>query len=136
MTQELLVLTYALLLQFLQFFAVIIASNRQLGMGKTLSPRDRDRLGGGLEEHLNTKNARLYRALQNHFEGLVLFGLTVAVVSLADKNTGFSEICAWVYLIARVLYVPAYYFGLVPWRSLIWCTGFLATLFMLLSVFI
>ena len=136
MTPELEVLTYALLLQFLQFFAVVVTSNIQLGVAKTLSPRDRDRLGGPLEEQLNTRNARLLRALNNHFEGLILFGLTVAVISLADKNTGFSAICAWVYLAARILYVPAYYFGLVPWRSLIWSAGFLATFAMLLSVFI
>ena len=34
---------------------------------------------------------------------------------------------------ARILYVPAYYYGLNPWRSLIWAVGFLATLLMLLA---
>ena len=34
---------------------------------------------------------------------------------------------------ARVLYIPAYYFGWVPWRSLIWAVGFLATTLMLLA---
>ena len=132
MSTEILVLALALLLQFAQFFAVIIFANLQLPAQKTLSSRD----AGRLEDDLNTRNARLYRALNNHFEGLILYGGTVAVLVLADRATGFSAICAWVYLGARILYVPAYYFGLVPWRSLIWFVGFLATFFMLLSAFL
>ncbi|MEO0664213.1 MAG: MAPEG family protein, partial [Pseudomonadota bacterium] len=34
---------------------------------------------------------------------------------------------------ARVAYVPAYYFGLAPWRSIIWFIGFAATALMLLA---
>ena len=36
------------------------------------------------------------------------------------------------YLVARLAYVPAYAFGLTPWRSIIWFVGFGATLVMLL----
>jgi uncharacterized MAPEG superfamily protein len=35
-----------------------------------------------------------------------------------------------------VLYVPAYAFGLVPWRSVIWLVGFLATLAMIAAAFL
>ena len=48
----------------------------------------------------------------------------------------FTAACAWTYLIARILYVPAYAFGLVPWRSLIWMVGFGATTLMLLAALI
>ncbi len=34
---------------------------------------------------------------------------------------------------ARVLYVPAYAFGWVPWRSLIWAVGLVATLLLLVA---
>jgi uncharacterized MAPEG superfamily protein len=54
-------------------------------------------------------------------------------VTLSGQSSGFTAACAWVYLVARVLYVPAYAFGLVPWRSLIWMVGFAATTLMLLS---
>ncbi len=137
MTPELTVLTFAILLQALQFCWLSVAANLELGPGKTASPRDPERLGGKrLEELASAKTGRLFRAMNNHFEALILFTATVAVISLADKNTGFSAICAWTYLGARILYVPAYYFGLVPWRSLIWFVGFTATMLMLLSVFI
>jgi uncharacterized MAPEG superfamily protein len=35
-----------------------------------------------------------------------------------------------------VLYIPAYYFGLRPGRSLIWAVGFAATLLMLLAALV
>ena len=136
MTPELTVLALAVLLQALQFTLMSIAANRDLGPGKTMSARDESRLGGPLASQLADKPARLYRAMNNHFEALILFTAAVVVVVLGDKATGFSEICAWTYLGARVLYVPAYYFGWAPWRSLIWFVGFLATLAMVLSVWI
>ena len=131
MTPELTVLALAALLQGVQFALVSITANLELGVGKTTSPRDIQRLGKPLHELLSPKNGRLFRAMNNHFEGLILFTIAVVVTVLGDRTTGFSAICAWVYLGARVLYVPAYYFGLAPWRSLIWFVGFFATLAMI-----
>ncbi|MDP1577536.1 MAG: MAPEG family protein, partial [Cypionkella sp.] len=37
---------------------------------------------------------------------------------------------------ARVLYVPAYAFGLRPWRSAIWAVGFFATLTLIVAALI
>ena len=136
MTTELQVLTLAALLQVVQFVLMSVPANLELGMGKTSSARDRAKLGGSLEDQLSLKTARLYRAMNNHFEALILFTIAVVVVSLGDKSTGFTAICAWVYLGARVLYIPAYYFGWRPWRSLIWMVGLAATVFILLSTFI
>ena len=62
---------------------------------------------------------------------MILFTIAVVVVTLSDQSTPFTAACAWVYLTARVLYVPAYAYGLVPWRSLIWLVGWLATLAMI-----
>lgn len=136
MTAELTVLTLAGLLQGLQFALMAIPTNLEVGVGKTLSPRDPARLGTPLTDQVTPKTGRLIRAMNNHFEALILFTLAVTVISLADKGTGFSAICAWAYLVARILYIPAYYFGLAPWRSLIWFVGFLATMLMLLSALI
>ncbi|MEM9476632.1 MAG: MAPEG family protein [Pseudomonadota bacterium] len=133
MTPELTALALAGLLQVVQFVLMSVPANLELGAGKTLSPRDRERLGGTLEDQLSPKTARLYRALNNHFEGLILFTLAVVVVTLSDQSTAFTAACAWVYLAARLAYVPAYYFGLSPWRSLIWMAGFFATALMLVA---
>jgi uncharacterized MAPEG superfamily protein len=136
MIPELKVLVFAGLLQGLQFVLMAIPANLELGPGKTMSPRDNARLGKPIADLLSPKVGRLYRALNNHFEGLILFTLAVVVLVLGDRTTAFSAICAWTYLTARVLYIPAYYFGWVPWRSFIWLVGFLATMLMLLSTFI
>lgn len=124
MTPELLALTLAALLQCAQFVAYSIAANRQVGYEYAAGPRDEPR-------QLTGTAGRLQRALNNHFEGLILFTIAALVITLADKSTGFTAACAWAYLAARVLYIPAYALGWVPWRSVIWGVGFFATLAML-----
>ena len=79
---------------------------------------------------------RIKRALDNHFEGLLLFAIACIVITVSDQSTPLTTTCAWIYLAARVLYIPAYVFGWVPWRSLIWAMGFLTTTIMLFSILI
>ena len=129
MTPELTALTLAALLQAVQFLLYAIPANRELGPGYTMSARDR-----APSRQLSPGTARLGRALTNHFEGLILFTIAVLAITLSDQSTQFTAACAFTYLGARVLYIPAYAFGLCPWRSLIWAVGFAATLLMLLAV--
>ena len=136
MTPELTALTLAALLQVIQFVLMAVPANLELGSGKTASPRDRARLGGSIEDQLSDRTARLYRALNNHFEGLILFTIACVVVSVSDQSTAFTAACAFCYLVARVLYIPASAFGWVPWRSFIWFIGFAATTLMLLAALI
>ncbi|PJE34764.1 hypothetical protein CVM52_20575 [Pseudooceanicola lipolyticus] len=136
MTPELTVLTLAALLQVVQFVLMAVPANLELGTGKTLGPRDPARLGKPLEEQASPVTGRLFRALDNHFEGLILFSIACVTVTLSGQSSALTTACAWTYLGARVLYVPAYAFGLSPWRSVIWLVGFLATVLMLLAVLI
>ncbi len=128
MTPELTVLALAGLLQAVQYAAFAIPANLELGTGYTSSARDRPP-----SRPLSEKTARLQRALTNHFEGLILFTLAVVVVTLSNQSTPVTQYAAWTYLGARILYVPAYYLGLRPWRSAIWFVGFLATLTLILA---
>ncbi|GGL52770.1 MAPEG family protein [Wenxinia marina] len=132
MIPELHVLTLAGLLQVVQYVLMSVPANLELGPGKTMSARDPSRLGGRLEDQVSDRTGRLFRALNNHFEGLILFTLAVVVLVLGDKTSGLTAVLAWTYLGARILYVPAYWLGLRPWRSLIWAVGWLATVAMLL----
>ncbi len=127
MTPELTALTLAGLLQVVQYFLFAIPANLELGTDYTAGPRDTD-----LPRPLSPRTARLKRAMENHFEGLILFTIAVTVVTLGNKSGALTHACAWTYLGARLLYVPAYAFGWTPWRSLIWSVGFLATVLMLL----
>ncbi|MFW8635779.1 MAPEG family protein [Cribrihabitans pelagius] len=133
MTPELTALTLAALLQVAQIALMAVPANLELGQGKTLGPRDRDRLGGDLQDQVSRRTARLYRAMNNHFEGLILFTIACLAVTLADKSSPLTTGCAYAYLGARLAYVPAYAFGWVPWRSLIWSAGYLATALMLMA---
>ena len=133
MTPELTALTLAALLQVAQFFLMSIPTNIDLPAGKTLGPRDADKLGGDIRTQVQPKTARLIRAWDNHFESLALFTIACVVISISDQSTGFTVACAYTYLIARAAYIPAYYFGLVPWRSLIWFTGFMSVALMLIA---
>ena len=129
MTAELTALTLAALLQVVQFGLYSVAANRQVGPRVAAGPRDS-------KIELTAIAGRLQRALNNHFEGLILFTIAVVIVTLAGQSTPFTAACGWAYLVARVAYVPAYAFGLTPWRSLIWSIGFLATTGMLIAALI
>lgn len=126
MPVELNVLGYAALLQFVQFIVMAIPVNVQLGVAYTGGNRDEQKQATGVA-------GRLKRALDNHFEGLILFTIAVVVVTLGDASSQVTEYCAWAYLWARVLYVPAYASGVFLVRSLIWSVGFVATAVMLIA---
>lgn len=136
MTAELTALALAGVLQVVQYVLMAVPANIELGPGKTLGPRDPDRLGKPLIEQASPGTGRLFRALENHFEGLIMFTVAVVVVTLGDKANAVTAVSAWVYLAARIAYVPAYFFGLRPWRSLIWLVGFAATVLMLLTALV
>jgi len=131
MTPELTALTLAALLQAVQYLLYAIPANLELGPGYTTSPRDHDPTSP-----MSDGTARLGRALSNHFEGLILFTIACVTVTLSDQSTPVTAACAYTYLAARIAYIPAYYFGLRPWRSLIWAVGFLATVLMLLAALV
>lgn len=133
MTPELTALTFAAILQVFQIALMAVPANLELQSGQTLGPRDRDRMGGDLQDMVSQRTARLYRAMNNHFEGLILFSIACVVVTLAGQSSPFTTVCAFAYLGARVLYIPAYAFGWVPWRSLIWAAGYCATAAMLVA---
>lgn len=131
MTPELTALALAALLQAVQFVLYAIPANLELGPGYTMSARDRPP-----SRKMSARTARLGRALNNHFEGLILFTIAVLVVTLGQAASPFTAACAWVYLGARVLYIPAYAYDLRPWRSLVWAVGFFATLLMILAALV
>lgn len=136
MTPELTALALAGLLQAVQFALMAIPANLELGVGKTASPRDPERLGKPLIEQVSARTGRLIRAMNNHFEALILFTLAVVVVTLSQQSSATTQTAAWTYLAARILYIPAYAFGWTPWRSAIWAVGFAATLTMIVAALI
>jgi uncharacterized MAPEG superfamily protein len=126
MTPELIALALAVLLQVVQIGLYSHVARKQVGTRTALLPRDEPVVLTGLA-------GRAQRAMNNHFEGLLLFAIAVMLVTFSGKASGFTAAMGWIYLAARALYVPAYLFGWVPWRSLVWTAGFLATTAMVLA---
>ncbi|MCG7520190.1 MAPEG family protein [Ruegeria sp. Ofav3-42] len=126
MTTELTVLSLAALLWVAQFVAYLTAGHGKIDLGHAIGPRDKPFDKPGV-------SGRLHRALGNHTEGLVLFGIAALVLTVSNQSNNFTATCSWVYLIARLLYVPAYAFGWTPWRTVIWIVGLAATTAMLLA---
>jgi len=129
MTTELTVLALAGLLQVIQFVLMAVPANIQLGPEVTGGPRDDAPVVSGMA-------GRLKRAMDNHFEGLILFTISVVVVTLGEQSTAYTETCAWTYLVARVLYIPAYASGIMYLRSAIWAVGFFATTAMIAAALV
>lgn len=126
MTPELTVLALAAILQFAQIMLAAASMNRDAGVEYNAGPRD-------TAPDFSPLTGRLRRAVANHFEALGLFTVAVVVVTASGAAGPLTAACAWVYLAARILYVPAYALGWSPWRSAIFGVGAAATGVMILA---
>lgn len=133
MTPELTVLTLTALFHIAILAITVTCADLQIGLRKGMSPRDPERLKTPIMELVGTRTSRLMRALQNHMESLPLFAIACLVIAITDQSTQFTQTCAWAYLGARMIYVPAYVFGWVPWRSIVWMVATGAIVAMLIA---
>lgn len=101
----------------------VSGASGQLGMGYLLSSRDDHRTLTGI-------TGRLDRALNNSITAMALFAPAILILALKDGFSGYSLTAAKVFLVARVLYVPAYGFGVTGLRTALWMAGFAATVFL------
>ncbi|MEM6666571.1 MAG: MAPEG family protein [Pseudomonadota bacterium] len=129
MTPDLLVLLLAVLLAFLQLVLYAVPGNLELGVRYTAGPRDAPPV-------LGTRTARIKRAYENHLETLPWFAIAVLVAHLTGKADGATATAAWVYLGARVAYVPLYVLGVPYLRSAVWAVALFAILFIVLKALI
>lgn len=98
-----------------------VAGMGQLGLGYLMGPRDEQRQVDGIA-------ARLDRALNNSLVALTLFAPAALLIVLTlDKSTPLTQTLALIFVIGRVIYLPAYAFGIPVLRTLAWAAGFFAT---------
>ena len=128
MSPELTALALAVLLQAAQMVLMAIPANLELGAGYTTGPRDE-----APPQPLSRRTARMKRAMENHFEALVLFSAAILVVTASGQSSWVTALCAFAHLGARIAYIPAYVLGWAPGRSIIWSAGFFATILMVLA---
>jgi uncharacterized MAPEG superfamily protein len=127
MTVELTALTWTVVLAVVQLFLPVGLRNRETGLAYNAGPRDDPAPPPG------KVTGRLQRAQANLYETLPLFAIVVLVAHAANRHTYITANAAWIYLVARILYVPAYAFAWTGVRSLLWGAGLAA---ILLDVFV
>lgn len=130
MSTELVLLGWTLVLAVVQILLHSTARTRETGAAYNASARD----GGAPPPGKVT--ARLERAKHNLFETLPLFIGAVLAAHVAGAEGTLTWWGCWLYLGARVLYVPLYAFGVPVVRSLVWLVslaGLLMVLYALLS---
>lgn len=125
MTQELTALALSILLGFVHLFAAANASTSVRGIEWNTGPRDQPKgpLGG--------VPGRLERAFRNYLETFAFFAAAVLIAHAANRHNGLTVSGAWLYLAARVVYLPLYAAGLPYIRSAVWLAGAIGILLIL-----
>ncbi len=120
MTIELTALAWTVVLAIVQLFLPAGFRNREVGLAKNMGPRDDPGPPPG------KITGRLQRAQANLYETLPLFAIVVLIAHVANKHSYLTANAAFVYLVARILYVPAYAFAWTGVRSLLFGAGLAA----------
>lgn len=116
MTLDLWALVATLGLAMVQVGIQSITTLRQLGPNWVLSQRDEAQTVTGL-------SGRIVRAHHNLLDIFPQFAAALFVVHMAGANGQYAIIGAWVFVVARMIYLPAYIFGPTGLRTLCWVTG-------------
>lgn len=114
MTIELTILTWTLILAFVQILLFDFARTGQYGLKWNTGPRDETM------PPLSPVAGRLKRAQDNLFETLPLFIGAVLIAHVANRDSNITAMGAQVYFWGRVVYVPLYAFGIRQIRSIVW----------------
>ena len=113
MTGDLWALGAALLLATVQLTISSVLTLRQLGGDWVAGPRDEPREVTGV-------SGRFVRAHRNLLEIFPQFVSALLMVHAAGAAGSLSVVGAWVFVIARLLYVPAYAFAPPGMRPVCW----------------
>jgi uncharacterized MAPEG superfamily protein len=129
MQSEIWVLALAALLLLGHIMAAIRVKTQQYGVDWNTGARD------GELPPLNAVAGRLERARDNFLETLPIAVIALFGVVLAGKANGLTAVAGWVWLAARVVYLPLYWAGVPKVRTLVWGVSMLA-LFTVLGVLV
>jgi len=125
MASELLVLALGAVLLVVHVLVAAHAKTRQFGLEWNMGARDEDT--GELEDIAG----RLERASANFRETYPVAIVALGGLVIAETTTALTAIAAWVWLGARVVYLPVYWAGIARIRTVIWAVSLLALLFAL-----
>lgn len=126
------------ILGFLMLFVLqtlLPASFRYLLAGPGTGARLKIALGSrDAQPPLSTAGTRAERALNNMYEALPVFMTIALLLVFRGVNDGLALQGAWIFLISRILYVPAYLSGVFGIRSAIWVVSWLGLVMMIVAL--
>lgn len=125
MSAELSVLALGCLLGLIHIFGAGQVKTRQYGPKWNMGARD---------EKLPPPEpvvGRMMRAQENFFETFPIVVAAILIVEVAHLNTRWTAIGAIVWLVARVIYLPLYAFGVPVVRTLVFTVGFVGLVMLL-----
>ena len=113
------------LVTILTILIQVTVAGMQVGPLALFYPRDDQKLTGIA--------ARLDRAQANAVVALALLAPAILILALNGLSTPATLLAAKIFLVARILYVPAYAFGIPGARTLVWGIGFAATAYLYIA---
>lgn len=128
MTPALTALAWTLVLAVVQLMLPAGFRTRETGLDYNAGPRDE------AGPPVGKVTARLQRAQTNLYESLPLFAAAVLIAHVAGREGSVTAWAAWIYLAARVIYVPLYGYGVPKVRSLAWGVSLLAVVVLIATV--
>lgn len=78
--------------------------------------------------------ARLQRAQANLYETLPLFAAAILIAHVGGREGSLTMIGAWLYLLARIAYVPLYALGIPIVRSIVWLGSLIGVILVIAAV--
>ena len=128
MNIELVCLGWAVILGLVHIILASHVRTKELGVTWNLSARDAEL------PPLSLLAGRLARAQANFFETFPLFVAAVLMVAVSQNFSAYSYWGALIYLIARIIYLPLYAFGIPTIRTVVWLVSILGLLLVLLPL--
>ena len=127
MTIELSLLAWAIVLGLVHAIATGQVTTAQHGNAYAMSPRDEQKPVVGV-------GGRVIRSFANYLQTFPFFAAAVLSAHAAGVHDGLTIYGAWIYLIARVLYVGFYIAGTPVVRTLAFLAGVVGIVMILLAL--
>src|SRR5687768_5633483 len=114
MPVELRIAAFGALLLFVHIFVTIRVKTREYGRAWNMSARD------GAMPPPSPVVGRLERAQANFAENFPIAIVALIGVVVAERTSQWTAIGGWIWLGARLIYLPVYAAGVPRWRTLIY----------------
>ena len=114
---ELRIAAFGAVLLFVHIFATIRAKTAQYGRAWNISPRDEPTAPP------NPMVGRLERAQANFAETFPIAVVALLGVVIAERTSEWTALGGWIWLGARIAYLPVYALGVTGLRTLIYAVS-------------